>query len=179
MPIDEPLTWQISKIENTIPRGIQYVTLYQDRFNQHTDSVWYPADGDNPLPGQYTMLADYYELPDKPIVEDNKTEHSDITMKLTCGATQIYVGGNKVITATCMMDNADISEDMNYSWSYIIDGVDASALIKETIQTKPNKVKITFIGDESYVFKELVVKCVGTDGNGNTIDDSLHIGIIL
>ena len=177
MPIDEPLTWQISKIENTIPRGIQYITLYQDRFNQHTDKMWYPKDTGNPLPGQYTMLADYYEVPDVPIV-DNNDKHKDVGMTLTCGATQIYIGGSKVITAACMNNNIDITGDATYSWSYTIDGNDVSSLIKETTMDKSNKIKITFIGDEEYVYKQLVVKCVATFDDGTT-ESELTIGVIL
>lgn len=177
MPIDEPLTWQISKIENTIPRGIQYITLYQDRFNQHTDKIWYPKDTGNPLPGQYTMLADYYEVPDVPVV-DNNDKHKDVGMTLTCGATQIYIGGSKVITAACMNNNIDITGDATYSWSYTIDGNDVSSLIKETTMDKSNKIKITFIGDEEYVYKQLVVKCVATFDDGTT-ESELTIGVIL
>lgn len=179
MPIDEPLTWQISKIENTIPKGIQYVTLYQDKFNQHTDKIWYPMDNGNPFPGQYTMLADYAELPDVPVIEDDSPTPVNINMKLSCGSTQIYVGGSKVITALCMAEGEDVSADITYTWTYEIDGVDASALIKQTASDKPNKVKITFVGDEDYGSKELIVKCVGTDSNGNTAEDNLRIGIMI
>lgn len=179
MPIDEPLTWQISKIENTIPKGIQYVTLYQDKFNQHTDKIWYPMDSGNPFPGQYTMLADYAELPDVPVIEDDSHTPVNINMKLSCGSTQIYVGGSKVITALCMAEGEDVSADITYTWTYEIDGVDASALIKQTASDKPNKVKITFVGDEDYGSKELIVKCVGTDSNGNTAEDNLRIGIMI
>ncbi len=175
MPIAEPLTWQISKIENTIPRGIQYITLYQDKFNQHTDKVWYPNDADNPLPGQYTMLANYYSAPDTPVIEDNTPVESEISMELKCGSTQIYVGGNKIITADC----GDVSADLTYVWSFEIDGEDASTLIKQTALDQPNKLKITFVGDEEYGSKELVIKCVGTDGDGNTAEDTLNIGIIV
>lgn len=178
MPIDEPLTWQISKIENTIPRGIQYVTLYQDKFNQHTDKVWYPKDEGNPLPGQYTMLADYYEVPDKPVTDDSKPI-SDTTLTLSCGSTHIYVGASKIVTATCTNGDEDVSANMSYTWSYEIDGADASALIKETAVEKSNKIKITFVGDEEYSFKELIVKCEATDGDGNTLTDNLRIGIMV
>jgi len=179
MPIAEPLTWQISKIENTIPRGIQYITLYQDRFNQHTDKMWYPNDDDNPLPGQYTMLADYYKTPEAPAVIDDSSTSADITMTLTCGATHIYVGGSKIITATCINHDEDISGDMTYIWSYEIDGIDASALIQETALEKSNKIKITFVGDESYTYKELVINCKGIDNNGDVVSDNLRIGIIV
>ena len=170
MPIDEPLTWQISKIENTIPRGIQYVTLYQDRFNQHTDKTWYPTDEDNPLPGQYTMLADYYKLPESPTIEDKPLTPSDISMELTCGSTRMYVGGSKLFTAICKEDDVDVNDDMTFEWSYFVDGVDAASLIKETAQQENNKMKITFTGDEEYANKTLVVKCVATDNNDNSVE---------
>ena len=38
-PIKEPVTWRITKCENAQPLGIQKLTLYQDRFNEHTDYV--------------------------------------------------------------------------------------------------------------------------------------------
>lgn len=178
MPIAEPLTWKISKVENTIPRGVQYITLYQDRFNQHTDKIWRPDDEDNPLPGQYTMLADYYELPDSPIANIDDIQPADLSLKLTCGSNQIYIGGSKVITVGCFNGDNDITSDITCTWSYTIDDVDVSSLIRETAQDEHNKIKITFVGDEDYVFKTLVVKCVASCSDGDA-EANLQLGIIL
>lgn len=179
MPIDEPLTWQISKIENTVPRGIQYVTLYQDRFNQHTDKTWRPDEEGNPLPGQYTMLADYYKMPESPTIEDNTSVETNISMELKCGSTRMYVGGSKVITAICSDEDNDISETMTYEWSYFVDGEDVVDIVQETEQSANNKIKITFVGDEEYANKTLVVTCTATDDAGNSVSKELQLGIVL
>lgn len=179
MPTSTPLTWSISKVENTLPKGINYITLYQDEFNSDTDAVWSPDDDGNPLPGEWCMLADYNKSPVAP-VEEEDTPQVDENLVITCGSTQIYIGRTKTITATCFgADNEDITSSYSsFEWSYSIDGQDVSDIISEASLSSPNKIKIGFNGDEDYAFKTLKVTCKATKDSGAFISSALDIGIL-
>lgn len=49
--IEKPITWQISKVENVHPFGLNKLTLQQDKFNQQTDYVNFDTG---------EMYANYY-----------------------------------------------------------------------------------------------------------------------
>ena len=57
MPMDIPICWQISKVENTTPKGVVQLTLYQEPFNPKTDYI------DKSDPNHWRMYADYYQYP--------------------------------------------------------------------------------------------------------------------
>ena len=61
--MDIPLAWQISKIDNTKPKGIIAINLYQDQFNSKTDYV------DKSDPNHWRMYADYYKFPAEPEID--------------------------------------------------------------------------------------------------------------
>lgn len=179
LPTVTPLTWTISKVENTLPKGINYITLYQDEFNNETDAYWSPDNPDNPLSGEWCFLADYYEKPVTPVQESSETPTTD-TVKIECGNPQIYIGRSKTLTATCMnYDGEDVTANYNsFTWSYSIDGVDVFDIITETSLSVPNKIKITFGGDEQYAFKTLVVTCTATTDDNTEIIGTLNISIL-
>lgn len=179
MPTITPLTWTITKVENTLPKGINYITLYQDEFNNETDAYWSPDDLDNPLPGEWCFLADYFERPVTPIPEPPE-EPINTTMVISCGNPQIYIGRSKTLTATCFNANGeDITANYSsFTWSYSIDGVDVSNIITQTQLADANKVKITFDGDEQYAFKTLSATCVATMQDDTETTNTLDISIL-
>lgn len=179
LPTVTPLTWTISKVENTLPKGVNYVTLYQDEFNSETDAFWGPDDIGNPLPGEWCMLADYMEKPITPTVEEQDGSNTD-SVKITCGNPQIYTGRSKTLTATCYdANNNDVTSNYStFEWSYSIDGVDASNVISESVLSDHNKIKITFIGNEDYAFKTLVLTCTATNNDSTQVVATLEIGIL-
>ena len=180
LPAQKPLVWDVSKIENTVPRGVLNVTLYQDEWNANSDVWWKPDDEGNPLPGQYTYLCDYYQSPAVPVVEPTSDVETGDTLSLTCGSEQIYIGRSKVITATCLDENgADVTGDYsNFEWTYEIDGEDAASVVSETALSTANKIRITFTGDELYAFKPLTIGCVASKGDGSSTVTSINLGIL-
>ena len=180
LPTVTPLTWLVSKVENTLPKGINYITLYQDEFNSDTDVAWGPDDAGNPLPGQWCMLADYHKRPVAPKEEPDVPPVSDNTAKITCGTTQIYIGRSKTLTVNCYdgSGNDVTSSYSSFAWSYSIDNEDASTIIAETTLTDSNKIKITFNGNEDYAFKTLKVTCTATGSNNASAVATLDIGIL-
>lgn len=69
-----PIAWEVSKIEDTSPLGITYITLKQDLFNPNTDN-------------KELMLADYYTTPVLPKDEENSSI-------LYNGQAELKVGGS-------------------------------------------------------------------------------------
>lgn len=131
-PIPKPITWEITKVENTHPFGINKLSVAQTKFNPNTDYV-------NLETGE--MYADYYKN-NIPLDED------DTVLTINSKEKTIKVGGSsrKITSST-----------ENPSWSFLIDGVDATSLLD--IYSEDNNISITFLGDETYIGKILTVIC--------------------
>lgn len=168
----EPRAWLISKINRISPDGIVRVTLAQDLFDQHHDYI--ERDDDGNVLG---MWADYYQSSIEPTPISTSTEeeyYSSITSTITCsGKPQYKIGGSaKTFTTTYIDSNGepmDISPD---GWSFYIDDESvANSLLTLTIND--NKVKVKFLGDDSYIGKILTVK-----STYNSIEASLDVELI-
>ena len=125
------------------------------------------------------MYADYYMsdinpesyIPD----EDQPISSSTVTSKITCsGKPQFKIGGSaKTFTVTYYNEDNEVIEDCPVGdWTFSIDNnpVDEELL---TLTPDGNKVKVKFLGDDSYIGKILTVT--------NTSEDavaSLQIEII-
>lgn len=100
-----PIAWEVSKIEDTMPVGITYFTIKQDLFNPNVDN-------------KELMIADYYKSKVEPIEEEMAMIPQDIKIKYSSSAA-IKVGGSyKIFTA--ISDTVDI--DLS-SVSWTIDGL--------------------------------------------------------
>lgn len=174
MPMDVPLTWQISKVENTIPRGVNQITLYQDTFNPKTDYV------DKSDPNHWRMYADYNKFPSVPEVDEMESQ-ADIVPLGSCvvsSTTALFkVGGTwKTLTATLFNeDGEEITSDV-YTWSFKMgDGTDATSLVDTKEATSANKIKAKFLGDESYVGQQLIVVCTASGITGEESFDVIFM----
>ena len=167
MPMKTPITYRITKVENTIPKGVNMFTIYQDEFNQHTDFVC--LEDNNPDFKYGEMYADYYTNNQAPIVqpemEETLTNH---TLLLECAKATIKVGGSyKAIKAKILNENnEDItsSYDGFINWSWQIDDNDTEDLVK-IINTENHifKIKLGDRVDETYLTKNLKVKCIANN----------------
>ena len=155
-PIKEPVTWRITKCENAQPLGIQKLTLYQDRFNEHTDYV-------NLETGE--MYANYFDSeialtnPDTPT-----TPPSSITARISASTSTIKVGGSyKNLTVNLFNDsNEDITTeyaDAIFIWTCSIDDEDWTDKVTWRAGTEYNQKKVKFPNDTSTIGKILSVKC--------------------
>ena len=166
--IPNPLTWQISKVENTKPIGIIKITLDQDSYNPHTDYIERDEYGN--IIG---MWADFYSSEITPVNQDNPIIQSqNPACILLSSNNNLKIGGSyKLITMQIVDDDMlDITNDYPISsvkWTCLIDGIDYtdSNLVKWLEQTDINKIKIKFGADRNYLNKLLTVKC--------TVDDRL------
>ena len=152
MPIEKPITYKISKVENTVPKGINEFTIYQDVFNEHTDYV----DLETGI-----MYADYYKKPIVPTEEQNNSTDKSY-VKLSCNLSQIKIGGGfKIITSNYFDDSGNeiLLNQSDYIWSFFIEGKDVIGMVEISYKKEPNKIGLKFTGDETYLDKVLVVKC--------------------
>ncbi len=155
-PIKEPVTWRITKCENAQPLGIQKLTLYQDRFNEHTDYV-------NLETGE--MYANYFDSEIAPTDPDTPTTPpSSITARISASTSTIKVGGSyKNLTVNLFNDsNEDITTeyaDATFIWTCSIDNEDWTDKVTWRAGTEYNQKKVKFPNDTSVIGKILSIKC--------------------
>lgn len=140
-------------------KGVICLTGKQDQFDVHTDFI--ERDEENRVIG---MWANYYDINDNP-PEDPEPPSSTIYCTITHSGTaaEIKTGGSyKKFTVTFYDADGETAFQQG-TWSFAIDGVDASSLL--TIKTKAddpslndNQIKIKFAKDDSYIGKNLEVK---------------------
>lgn len=155
-PLEQPVTWRITKCENAQPLGIQKLTLYQDRFNEHTDYV-------NLETGE--MYANYFDSEIAPTDPSNPTTPpSSITARISASTSTIKVGGSyKNLTVNLFNDsNEDITTeyaDATFTWTCFIDNEDWTDKVTWRAGTEYNQKKVKFPNDTSTIGKILSVKC--------------------
>ena len=165
-PTDNPLTWSITKVENSNPIGIQKLTLYQDFYNPHTDKIVKDENGNI-----IAMYADYYDSSIDPI-SSNISEHhltpSRTYAKITASTNNIKVGGSYKTLSVKICDSNDNEitdeySDAIFNWSCYLDEkdkmTDLSAKVTWRTGTSFNQNKIKFPNDRSYLGKILNIKC--------------------
>ena len=157
---DNAIAWQISKVENAQPLGIQKLTLYQDFFDQHRDYIEKDSDGN--IIG---MWASYFDSEIAPTDPDTPTvPPSSITARISASTSTIKVGGSyKNLTVNLFNDsNEDITTeyaDATFTWTCFIDNEDCTDKVTWRAGTEYNQKKVKFPNDSSVIGKILSVKC--------------------
>lgn len=155
----EPRTWLISKVNRISPTGICRVTLAQDIFDQHNDYIEKDSIGN--IIG---MWANYFNsnIDPTPIDQDTPLPSSSITSSITVtGKPQFRIGGSaKTFTITFKNEEGEILPDHDPGmWSfYVGDELLPNNLFDLTLLDDGVKIKVKFLGDDSYIGKILTVK---------------------
>lgn len=155
-PLDTPIAWHISKVEGVNPLGIMHYTLAQNEWNQHTDVVEYDNEGN--VTGMWCDLLKDTNLPSKP---DSIPEPYDTYAEINYAGTEPHIkvnGSYKKITIAYYNPSEETTDQTPGEWSYWIDDMDASELIKVLDTEDPNTIKVKFLGDEEYLGKVLTIK---------------------
>lgn len=155
----ETRAWLISKVNRISPDGIVRVTLTQDIFNQHTDYV--ERDENGIVVGKW---ADYYQSPVEPTFIPDDVP-SSITSRITCSGKPLFkIGGSaKTFTVTFYnLENQEITDHDVGSWSWSIDGIGIPNTLVE-YALDGNKLKLKFLGDDSYIGKILTITNTSED----------------
>ena len=162
--VDNPLTWRVTKIENTIPNGLLQITLIQDLYNPHTDLI--ERDDEGNIIGMY---ADYYDSPILP--QDNGNVISPIPLnnnKIIASTFYIKVGGSYKTLTVQLYDNNenDITEhyvDATFKWTcnIVVNGIvtDLTDIVTWANGNKYNQKKIKFPNNRMYLNQILNIKC--------------------
>lgn len=157
---DNAIAWQISKVENAQPLGIQKLTLYQDFFDQHRDYIEKDSDGN--IIGMWASYFDSEIAPTDPSTPT--TPPSSITARISASTSTIKVGGSyKNLTVNLFNDsNEDITteySDATITWTCSIDNEDWTDKVTWRAGTEYNQKKVKFPSDNSTIGKILSVKC--------------------
>ena len=171
--LTEPRTWLISKINRTNSKGVVVYTLAQDLFNEHTDKADYDEDGN-----VIAWWADWNQstiTPEEGIPQDSPL-FSSITSKITTSgnSTQIRVGGSKTFTVSFTQDDEPVTDHEPGTWSFTIDGEDATEIITSVTYPADNKVKIKIKDSDDLIGKILSV----TNTSSGDIISSFDVEII-
>lgn len=157
---DNAIAWQISKVENAQPLGIQKLTLYQDFFDQHRDYIEKDSDGN--IIGMWASYFDSEIAPTDPSTPT--TPPSSITARISASTSTIKVGGSyKNLTVNLFNDsNEDITTeyaDATFTWTCSIDDEDWTDKVTWRAGTEYNQKKVKFPNNDSVLGKILSVKC--------------------
>mgnify|MGYP006926995015 CR=1 FL=1 len=156
---DNAIAWQISKVENAQPLGIQKLTLYQDFFDQHRDYIEKDSDGN--IIGMWASYFDSEIAPTDPSTPT--TPPSSITARISASTSTIKVGGSyKNLTVNLFNDSSeDITTeyaDATFTWTCSIDNEDWTDKVTWRA-AEYNQKKVKFPNDASVIGKILSVKC--------------------
>ena len=157
---DNAIAWQISKVENAQPLGVQKLTLYQDFFDQHRDYIEKDSDGN--IIGMWASYFDSEIAPTDPSTPT--TPPSSITARISASTSTIKVGGSyKNLTVNLFNDsNEDITTeyaDATFTWTCSIDDEDWKDKVTWRAGTEYNQKKVKFPNDTSVIGKILSIKC--------------------
>lgn len=159
---EHPTVWTVTKVENSMPFGIQKLTLYTNFFNEHTDYV-------NLETGE--MYANYFDSEIAPTDPSTPTiPPSSITARISASTSTIKVGGSyKNLTVNLFNDsNEDITTeyaDATFTWTCSIDNEDLTDKVTWRAGTEYNQKKVKFPNNASTIGKILSIKCEITKDN--------------
>ena len=175
---EHPTVWTVTKCKNTMPLGIQKLTIYTNFFNKDTDYV-------NLETGE--MYADYYDLdvePSPPTIPTSTPTPAPtpITSKINASTPYIKVGGSyKILTVNLFNDShEDITSkysDATFEWTCDIDGEDWTDIVAWRDGTDFNQKKIKFTNDKSQLKKILNINCKITQNDEVIEPETLRLEI--
>ena len=170
---ETPTVWQISKVENAAPFGLQRLTLKQDRWNDDTDFI--DVDDTDDL---FAMYANYN-------ISGLTPQDADDT-KPTCtidyASQELKLGGSyRTFTATVFSRRGeDVTDDVeDIAWSIMIGDVDLVAQELVKVLGEGRKIKIKFLGDRSYLTKIVTItfSCTYNDKQMSASTDVVIVAV--
>lgn len=157
-----PLTWQVSKIENTKPIGIIKVSVKQVPFNDDTDYIEY--DENSQIIGMY---ADYYSVDQSTPIDESIVPPEpplyDVTTVLSTSSPTIKVNGSyRTVTARFHDSHGDDVTSMiapyEHTWDVFVCNSDGDRVVgaNADITIKPvdgdaNSLKVKITNSKDYI----------------------------
>ena len=161
--IETPICWRITKVEGINPFGLMNITLYQDMFNPHTDVIEKDDKG-NWIAAWADLLKEDNLPNEKPIIPAPTATGNYAEITYAGSEPHIKVNGSyKKITLTYYdVDESDTDQTPG-EWSYLMDDIDVSDLVKVLETDSPNSIKVKFLGGEEFLGRVLTIKNVRND----------------
>lgn len=160
----EPVVWRVTKVEDATPIGIDKLTMAQDNYDQNNDYI--ERDNEGKIIG---IWCDYFKADIPPTEPDtpHPTVYSIITYSGNSANMRIN-GSTKKLTVKFYNDDGEIDYQPGI-WKFMVDSNDVASLIEVTTSTddttlSDNQIKIKFVGDDSYISKNLVVSYESDNG---------------
>ena len=151
--LTEPRVWKLTKINRVDSNGVVMFTLAQDKFNPNADHM--TDDG--------CWWADYYDADTGAETAPTMPEPIDnVHGVITCtGSQNIKVGGSYKKLTISYYDGETPIEPRQGTWHFSIDGTSADTLVTtKTDGLASNELKVKFIGESTYIGKELNVRFI-------------------
>lgn len=156
----QPRAWLISKTKRISPNGIVVVTMAQDVFDEHNDYIEKDENGN--IVG---MWGNYFNsnITPTPAIPDEETTPlppSSVTSTVTCsGKPQFKIGGSaKTFTVTFNDEDGNVITDHDLgSWLFKFGDTLAPDDLFEVAPLDDGRIKVKFLGDDSYIGKILTV----------------------
>lgn len=162
--IEKPITWQISKVENFHPFGINKLTLYQDKFNVKTDYVNFETG---------EMYADYYES----IVEPEEYAQSKDTYLTTINVTgSDYKIRVPHYTKTLSVDIDDVSIYTPIYWRITCDNGDLIELFN--IEHSGDYSEILCLSTDDFETVGSVIEVAAFSDDGIKLTDTVKLEVV-
>lgn len=163
--LTEPRVFQISKINRSNSKGIAIYTCAQDLANQHTLKADYDEDGNVIAWWADWKATEIEPVPGVSVSEEIIPISSSTISKITCtGKSQFKIGGSsKTFTVTYYDKNSEVVEDHAVGeWTFTIDDTPVNEELL-TLTPDGNKLKVKFLGDDSYIGKILTITNTSED----------------
>lgn len=176
-PIQTPVVWKCTKVDNTNPKGINTLTFSQDRWNEHTDAFeYYSKDGIKDFSNKFEpnkkvlgIYANYYVSAIEPTEQTNKDEKPSIYGNITYNALpQLKVGGSYKKFTIQFYDNNGEIPIIDGIWKFEINNKDVSDLVTTNIDL--NTIKVKFLGNDSYIGTVMNIKYITYDSIETSVD---------
>lgn len=164
--LSEPRAWRVSKINRIDSRGVIIITLAQDKFDPNADY----------LDSEGVWWADWFTQSGNPAIIDEPEPIDNVYGVISCAGSQnIKVNGSyKKLKISYFNKDKEI-ETLKGNWSFCFNNSDISNLIAiSTNGVADNEIKIKFLGDSSYIGKEIEIRYTPT-GIGERVSFNLSV----
>ncbi len=153
--LSEPRVWKLTKINRIDSNGIAMFTLAQDKFNPNADYL--DEDG--------YWWADYFDASTgQPTSEGTPEPIDNVHGVIVCAGSQnIKVGGSYKKLTISYFDGETPIDARQGTWHFFIGKEDAESLV--TTKVEGNEIKVKFIGESTYIGKELTIRFVPDIGD--------------
>lgn len=160
--IEKPITWQISKVENVHPFGLNKLTVAQDKFNTQTDYVNFETG---------EMYADYYQNQVEPEQHMEYTPNYFAKIKVHGKDNKIKVPNYR---KKLSLEFDDVYNSL-VTWRVECDDISVFEMLKIEYQGEHNEIILLSSDNFDTVGKIITVYALSADGKRMSDTEKLEV----